>query len=82
MLDLKELEKKIDEMIANDTPEEMMEWLVKKRMNKFANIISEGKWEPLGTNINIRFINSYFFVSDKSNKEDFIEFPKTTSIAA
>jgi hypothetical protein len=31
MLDLKAIEESIDRMIASDTPEEMMEWLVKKR---------------------------------------------------
>jgi len=30
MLDLKELERKVDEMIANDTPAEMMIWLKAK----------------------------------------------------
>ena len=37
MLDLKELEKRVDEVIANDTPEEMMEWLLKKRMKEFSD---------------------------------------------
>ena len=31
MLDLKELERKVDEMIANDTPEKMMAWFKKKK---------------------------------------------------
>ena len=30
-IDLKEIEKSIDEMIANDNPDEMLEWLAKKR---------------------------------------------------
>jgi len=41
MLDLNKLEKKVDEMIAKDSPEEMMEWLLKKRMKEFSNFIPE-----------------------------------------
>lgn len=38
MLDLKEIEQKIDNLVANETPEEMMEFIKKNKMKKLENI--------------------------------------------
>lgn len=57
MLDLKELEKKVDEMIAKDTPEEMMTWLLNKKMEDFAGFISAGAIESLNSGLESKFIN-------------------------
>jgi hypothetical protein len=45
MLDLEALEKEIDDLIARDTPEEMLAWLNKQKMEEFAGFLDEGTME-------------------------------------
>jgi hypothetical protein len=81
MLDLKELEKKVDEIIAKDTPEEMMEWLLKKRMKEFSYFIPEGIVESLKRDRHITFVNPVI-ASGVQSKESFMAAPQDYSKAA
>ena len=71
MLDLQKLEYKVDEMIANDAPEEMMAWLLKKKMEEFTEFLSDGIIEPMTGDLESKFINPVM-VSKPKNKEPFI----------
>jgi hypothetical protein len=68
MIDLKEIEKSIDEMIKNDTVEEMTEWLLKKKMEEYSEFLSEGTIVPLRAVKDKTFINPV--VINKSRKKD------------
>ncbi|MGD0589534.1 MAG: hypothetical protein ABSA44_01885 [Bacteroidota bacterium] len=81
MLDLNELERKVDEAIAKDTPEEMMEWLLKKRMKEFSDFIPDGKVESLDNDRHITFANPIISSGAKS-KESFVSSSQDLSRAA
>ncbi|MGA2798364.1 MAG: hypothetical protein ABSE63_12345 [Thermoguttaceae bacterium] len=57
MLDLRELERKVDEAIEKDTPSDMMEWLRKKKREEFSAFLAEGNLEPLQADSSIIFVN-------------------------
>lgn len=46
MLDLEELERKIDAALANETPESLTAWLMSKRMSNIETYIGEGDYVP------------------------------------
>ena len=81
MIDLKEIEKSIDEMIANDTAEEMVEWLWKKKMEEYSGFLSEGIIKPLGAIKDQTFINPVVANKTKT-KDSFIATPQDFSLAA
>ncbi|HBI81925.1 MAG TPA: hypothetical protein DDY04_08305 [Bacteroidales bacterium] len=74
MLNLKLLEQKLDNALANETQESLTQWLYSKRLREF---LGKGSFEPLiekSTNFN-RFIENTTFmsvsVSFKPNETDY-----------
>lgn len=51
MLDLEKLEKKLDEALANETTESLLNWLHKNREIDFGKYLGEGSFEELDSTI-------------------------------
>jgi hypothetical protein len=81
MLDLKALERKIDEMIASDSPEEMKEWVLKKKLGQFAEFLPIDELEPMGGDSGCIFVNTVV-VTKNSNKEPFVAVTSRLAAAA
>ena len=47
MLDLKELERKLDEALASETSESLNEWLSSKQLRDMCYLLGEGRVEDL-----------------------------------
>lgn len=45
MLDLNELERRLDEALANETEASLNEWLLNQRRNEFSNYLGMGYFE-------------------------------------
>jgi hypothetical protein len=75
MLDLKALEKEIDELIAKDTPEDMLAWLNKEKMEEFAGFLEDGTVERLGGDSESSFINPVT-ACKPHNKDPFVSASK------
>lgn len=58
MLDLEKLEKKLDEALANETPESLRKWLRNNRKKNFDKYLGEGTIEDMG-NTSSRFEKTF-----------------------
>ena len=50
MIDLKELERSLDEALANETTESLNEWLTSQRNRHYGNYFGDGSFEEIGSN--------------------------------
>lgn len=47
-LNLKELERRLDNALEKETKETLVEWLMKKQTEEFSDFLGEATFEPLG----------------------------------
>jgi len=63
MLDLKELERKLDNALAKETKESLTRWLKAKRMSYILKTLGEGQLQPINPSTGKIFQNNTFTFS-------------------
>lgn len=70
MLDLKLLEKQLDEVLEQETSETMTSWLLVRRLKKYVNTLGEGSFVNITSN-KINIIKTKEHLIENNNSIDF-----------
>lgn len=70
MLDLKLLEKQLDEVLEKETSETMTSWLLDRRLKKYVNTLGEGLFVNITSN-KINIIKTREHLIENNNSIDF-----------
>lgn len=70
MLDLKILEKQLDEVLAKETSETMTSWLLDRRLKKYVRALGEGLFVNIPSN-KIEIIKTKEHLIENNNSIDF-----------